>query len=292
MPKTTALYHRQLGRAGPAIAFLPGLGLTTRYWEPRVASLAASHRLLLLDVLGFGQSPKPWITYTVERHVEALHGVLGGRGPLTVVGHSLGALLAIAYAARHPRNVDGLVLLGLPYFHGETEARQFLRTRSTLDRWVLTNAAFAALACVLTRRVLRRMLPRLLPGMPREVVEDYLQHTWRSATSTVREVIYRYDVCADAERIAPRMRVLLLHGGNDRTAPLAAVRQLAARHPRWRLAELPEGDHNLLLRDPAWCVSQIARFAESPGCSTSTADALVDVRRPSATPSTGTQRGQ
>lgn len=288
---TPALYHRQLGLTGPVIAFLPGLGLTTRYWEPRIEPLAASHRLLLVDVLGFGRSPKPWTTYSVERHVESLHAVLRDQGPLTVVGHSVGALLAVAYAARHPRNVDRLVLVGLPYFHGETESRQFLRGRSTLDRWVLTNTVFAAVACVLTRHVMRRLLPRLLGELPREVVEDYVQHTWRSATSTVREVVYRYDVCVDAERLAPHIRVLLLHGGRDGTAPIAAVRQLAGRHGTWRLAELPEGDHNLLLNDPAWFRSQIARFVEVPGRVTFTCATLRDGRLTPVTSIPG-RRGQ
>ena len=258
-----ALFHRQLGQSGPVIAFLPGLGLTTRYWESRVAPLAVSHRLLLVDLLGFGRSPKPWTTYSVDRHIEALADVVGATAPVTLVGHSVGALLALAYAARYPRDVDGLVLMGLPHFHDAEEARRVLRARSTLDHWVLTNTFFAAVACVLTRRVMRRVLPRLLPDLPREVVEDYVQHTWRSATSTVHEVVYRYDACEDADRLRPDLPVLLLHGQQDATAPIAAARALVARHPVWRLAERPGGDHNLVLRDPAWCALEIGGFVDA-----------------------------
>ena len=245
------------------MAFLPGLALTTRYWERRVAPLPASHRVLLVDLLGFGQSPKPWTKYTVERHVCALRSVLANAGPMTLVGHSVGAMLAIAYAARFPAEVTGLVLLGLPRFHGEEDARRFLRGRSRLDRWVLTNVVFASVACVLTRRVSRRLLPRLLPGLPRDVVEDYVQHTWRSATSTVREVVYRYDVDADADRLSPSLPVLLLHGTRDRTAPVDSVRELARRHPGWRLVERSGGDHNVLLDDQDWCVAQIGAFVDA-----------------------------
>lgn len=261
--RMTSLHYRRLGETGSTVAFLPGLGLTTRYWESRVAPLAETHRLLLLDLLGFGQSPKPWITYSVDRHVKALHDVLGAEPSLTLVGHSLGSLLAVAYAARHPEHVTGLIALGLPRFQGEAEAKQFLRSRSALDRWVLTNTVVAGIACVLTRHVARRLLPRLLHGMPPDVVEDYVQHTWRSATSTVREVVYRYDVCADAARLPPQMPMLLLHGGRDRTAPLANARELARRHASWKFVELPEGDHHLLLNDPGWCVAQIAAFLDA-----------------------------
>ena len=260
---TPVLFHRQLGRTGPVVACLPGLGLTTRYWESRVAPLADSHRVLLVDLLGFGKSPKPWTTYSVERHVTALHGVLADTGPLTLVGHSLGAILAIAYAARHPGNVTGLALLGLPYFSTADEAKQFLRNRSTLDRWVLTNIVFASVACVLTRHITRRLLPKLLPDLPREVVEDYVQHTWRSATSTLREVVYRYDLARDADRLPSRIAISLMHGEHDQTAPLAGVRELVRRHTEWRLDLLPSGDHNLLLRNPEWCLAKIRSLIDT-----------------------------
>jgi len=75
------LYHKELGTSGPLLVFLPGVGGTTRYWENRVVPLAENHRLMLVDLLGYGRSPKPWTRYTVERHVAELHRVLGGRGP-------------------------------------------------------------------------------------------------------------------------------------------------------------------------------------------------------------------
>ena len=48
------LYCAELGSGQNIIAFLPGLGGTTRYWRTRVAPLAAGNRLLLIDLLGFG----------------------------------------------------------------------------------------------------------------------------------------------------------------------------------------------------------------------------------------------
>lgn len=82
---------------GHTVVFLPGLGGTTRYWASRVAALQDRYRIVLVDLLGFGDAPRPWIRYGVARHVEALGDALRPYGRATLVGHSLGALLAIAY---------------------------------------------------------------------------------------------------------------------------------------------------------------------------------------------------
>jgi pimeloyl-ACP methyl ester carboxylesterase len=88
------LHYEILGDAHEFIVFLHGIGGTSRYWNKRVQPLASSYRLILVDLLGYGQSPKPWTKYTVDRHVEELYQVLQEHGSLTVVGHSFGAIVA------------------------------------------------------------------------------------------------------------------------------------------------------------------------------------------------------
>lgn len=73
--------------------------------------LAASYRLILVDLLGYGQSPNPWTKYTVERHVDELYQLLCGQESLTIVGHSFGSIVAMAYAARYPHPVRRLILI-------------------------------------------------------------------------------------------------------------------------------------------------------------------------------------
>ena len=254
------LFTRELGRGGRLLAFLPGLANTTRYWESRVTPLAHANRLLLIDPLGFGRSPKPWTTYSVGRHVAEIHRVLGARGPVTLVGHSFGAILAVAYASRYPDDVSGLVLIGLPVFHGELEAKRFFRSRPSPERWVISNMILASLACVLTRRLFRHVLPGLTPDFPREVTEDLVLHTWRSSTSTLWEAIYHFNVLRAADALPHELPVALLHGALDKTAPLSGVQELAQRHPRWTLRILDGGDHHPLLRNPSWTLNSIREF--------------------------------
>ncbi len=254
------LHFQELGTAGPLVVFLPGIGGTTRYFERPVGPLATSHRLLLVDLLGYGQSPKPWRRYTIERHVAALRGVLERRGPATLVGHSFGAIAALAFAARYPDEVTGLVLIGMPYFGSLDNAVSYYRGHHTPDRWIMTNMVLAAITCVFTRRILRRLLPRLLKDLPREVAEDLVLHTWLSSVSTIWDGIYRYDARGDADRLPVGLPVRLLHGDQDSTAPLDGARRLASGRPGWALQILAGVDHHPMLRDPARCRRAIADF--------------------------------
>ncbi len=84
------LHYETLGEVTDTIVFLHGIGGTSRYWKNRVLPLTTNYRLILIDLLGYGQSPKPWAKYTVDRHVEEIYQVLHEHESLTIVGHSFG----------------------------------------------------------------------------------------------------------------------------------------------------------------------------------------------------------
>jgi pimeloyl-ACP methyl ester carboxylesterase len=110
---------RTLQSTIPVVAITRLAGEQVKWGQSnRVASLGATHQLLFVDLLGFGHSPKPWTRYTMERHVAELRDVLAPQPRFTLVGHSFGAALAVAYAARYPEQVEGLVLFSLPYWVG------------------------------------------------------------------------------------------------------------------------------------------------------------------------------
>jgi pimeloyl-ACP methyl ester carboxylesterase len=251
------LHSEMLGDAPDTIVFLHGIGGTVRYWKTRVLSLATSYRLILIDLLGYGQSPKPWTKYTVKRHVEELYQVLHEHESLTIVGHSFGSIVAMAFAARYPHMVKRLVLISMPYFGDKAGAIHYFRNSNLADRYVMTNIAFAALACIMTRYVLRWLLPYVLRDIPREVVQDLTRHTWRSYTSSVWDGIYRHDLVADTKRLDSNCDVLFLHGRRDKTAPLFGVQQLMKGHSDWQLDILDDADHHPLLRNPQWCLQAI-----------------------------------
>lgn len=259
--ETHGLYIEEHGDGDKTIVFVPGLGGTTRYWADSIGPLTVHHRVVLLDLLGFGQSPMPWTRYSVERHVAEMREALRPYQRITLVGHSLGALLAVAYAARHPEQVEAIALLGMPCFGSEEAAYKHLRSGAVKWGYLYTNVVLTMIACILTRRVFGWLLPRLRTDIPRVVAEDLVKHTWRSSTSSLWEVVYRYDAAADLRGLGESLPVLLIHGRDDDVAPFAAIKRLTDNQPGWRLKALDGVDHHPFLRCPLQCLSRIQALA-------------------------------
>lgn len=251
------LWQMEAGSGEAATVWLHGIGGTHRYWTCVPSSLSEQDgRTLLVDLLGFGDSPRPWIRYTTDVHLSALHDCIEHeRGALTLIGHSLGAVLALAYAARYPQRIRALVLISLPSFGGLPGAAKWFAAQP--GGWLYTNLWAMALACVITRRVAGWVLPWLLRGIPRELAEDMVKHNMASWVTTLWEVLYRQDVPALAETLDRRIPVLLLHGNADRSAPVDGVRKLIERRPQWKLLVLDGVDHHPWLKQPETCMRTI-----------------------------------
>ena len=242
---------------GPTLVFIPGLSGTTRYWQGRLGALEKKYRILLMDPLGFGDSPKPWSRYTVDRHVDALYQTLKNEKQFVLIGHSMGTLLSIAYATRHPGQVTGLVLLSIPFFGSAKEARRFFSNQPIPFGWFFSNMVLAAVICLITRRVFGRLVPYFRRDLPREVAADTVKHSWRSFTSSFWEVVCNYDSKKDADALGD-LPVLFIHGDQDDTAPLAGAMALANGRQNWHALILSGVDHHPWLRAPEVCQDAIA----------------------------------
>lgn len=250
--KSNSLHYIQTGTDGPTLVFIPGLSGTTRYWQGQLGALEKNYRILLVDPLGFGDSPKPWSRYTVDSHVDALYRTLKNEKQFVLIGHSMGTLLSIAYAARHPEQVERLVLLSIPFFGSAKEARRFFSSQPVPLGWFFSNMALAAIICILTRRVFGRLMPYFRRDLPREVATDIVKHSWRSFTSSFWEVICNYNARKDADALGD-LPVLSIHGNQDDTAPLTGALLLAAGRPSWQVHILDGVDHHPWLRAPEIC---------------------------------------
>jgi len=98
-------------RAGPPIVLLHGYGASLHWWDRMVPPLAKDHRVIRVDLLGFGGSEKPKADYSMDEEgqlVALALGRLNVQGAV-VVGHSLGFDVATAVAKQSSELVDRLV---------------------------------------------------------------------------------------------------------------------------------------------------------------------------------------
>ena len=247
------------------IVFVSGFVGSRRSWDRDFYKLGKHFKIIALDTLGFGESPKPDISYTVEDHVKAIHETLAAQEVTTAhfVGHSMGCLLSLAYAAYYPAQVDSLALLALPYFESESQARETIRNGSLFNRWLAMDTAMAKAACTLMcmlRPVLRLVAPYLVRHVPHVVAKDALDHNWQSYSRTMRNVIFRGDSRKWFQAFLGR--VLLVHGTRDTTAPIDNVRGLASP-PRVQLLCL-EADHGLIFSHSGWIAERLREFFDVP----------------------------
>jgi pimeloyl-ACP methyl ester carboxylesterase len=115
------IHYEALGRGEPLI-FIHGWLGSWRYWWPSMQELSMRHRTFAFDLWGFGDSSKAADKYSFEAYVEMVKDFvdkLGIVAPVTLVGHALGAAVALRFALLNPERVKRLVAVALPV-HGET----------------------------------------------------------------------------------------------------------------------------------------------------------------------------
>ncbi|MBC7940004.1 MAG: alpha/beta hydrolase [Chitinophagaceae bacterium] len=101
------------GDGSAALVFLHYFGGSSLAWQPVAAILQSHHRCVMPDLRGFGDSAVPTTPMTLDQVatdiIELLHTM--GIGRHVLVGHSMGAKIALAVAARKPAGLRALVLL-------------------------------------------------------------------------------------------------------------------------------------------------------------------------------------
>ena len=121
MPVVTAnqlSFHVQLlGDPGaPPLAMLHGLfiGSLAGWYFTAAPALARRHRVLVYDLRGHGRSERARSGYDTVTMADDLDALLGSTRPVTLVGHSYGALVALRFALSRPGQVARLVLVEPP----------------------------------------------------------------------------------------------------------------------------------------------------------------------------------
>ncbi len=243
----------------PLVVLLHGITGSRRYFRRRVSPLAGGYRLVIPDLPGFGLSPKPHVDYTPRFFRDSIRRFLEGEGltgrPCVLVGHSLGAIISVEYAAEWPEEVRGLVLVNLPRYRSAAEAHLLFYAGSPNYRKLLGEHSIASNIAQLRRTGVDLFL-RYAVSFPFAVYADCRKFTLRSLTSTLLHSLIHYDVDGALGRLEP-LPVLLIHGARDTVAPLENITPVVERFPFMRLETVQDSGHHVLLTHSRRCLDLI-----------------------------------
>ncbi|MBW4661270.1 MAG: alpha/beta fold hydrolase [Drouetiella hepatica Uher 2000/2452] len=250
----------------PPILFLHGFGSSLAQWQENLLPLSQTHPVYALDLVGFGASEKADTAYKVELWADQVYDFwrtfIGE--PIVLVGHSLGALVALTAAVAYPEMVKNLALLTLP------ASRQELLIGS-LQSWVGRIESFFTSPLVI--RLLFQMVRR--PGIIRAILKAAYVNPERITEELIASFLtpgfdrgaskafYRLskartqiDFSLKTEDLLPQVTVpiLVVWGEGDRVIPIVRGRQLSSFNSQLRLVEIPEAGH-CLYDECAECVN-------------------------------------
>jgi len=123
------IYYKALGKGQPLFILHGGPGASHDYFLPYLLPLAGTNRVIFIDERGSGRSQKlenP-LGYTVENMVEDVEAVRQalGLGKISLLGHSYGGVLALAYALKYQENLTALILCST--FHSTKKMNEVFR---------------------------------------------------------------------------------------------------------------------------------------------------------------------
>lgn len=229
--------------AGPVVVLVHGIASSSVTFQQVVPRLIENHRVIALDILGFGESPAPaHATYTIEEHADALDATIRSlrlKAPFTLIGHSLGALISARYAADHPEQVAKVVLASPPIYLDPKSwstpmDKAAMGVYLKVYEYLRQNQAFTILVA--------KGLDRLSP------IRNVLQVSeanWQAFTLSLQNAIESQTTIADIARV--RVPVEIVYGKLDPFLMPGGI-QIVSRMSHVTVRKVDASDHLLRTR--------------------------------------------
>lgn len=199
------IHYEAVGRGEPLI-FIHGWLGSWRYWWSSMQALSVHYRTFAFDFWGFGDSSKVQEKYSFADYVEMVDQFMDRLGivqPVTLVGHALGAAVALRFAAENPEHVKRLAAVALPI------DGSYIHTRLTDD----DSGAFIS-------RVFGR-------NSRHPEIEAELRKTDTQAMNQAARELQELDFAVDLDNVS--CPVLLVFGDQD-----PVIQQPSGEHDRYR----------------------------------------------------------
>lgn len=169
----------EAGRGEPALVLIHGIGSDRTEWDAVSARLSGRHRIVAVDLPGHGAS-EPDESVRVQAVAARLDRALEERGirRAVLVGHSYGALVALAEAAEHPKRTQGVVVVDIGSYNAADSSR-IANLDMIMTRYypAFIQNVFETMCADSTGR--ERLLAQA-QAVPQPVLSAYFRDAWRA----------------------------------------------------------------------------------------------------------------
>lgn len=227
----------------PTIIILHGLISEASDWLPNIQVLSQQFHVIALDLPGCGQSDKPSINYRIGTFVDYLHAFLQtlDRDRFSLIGHSLGAIIAINFALIYPDKVDKLVNVsgGFGYALPDSHPQMLGFTPGSLK---LLNPS--------TQADVRKLLALALYDQEIAQAEETVNYVFTVASNSgyvnerIVDLFQQGEDTLDGKLSALNHPTLILWGRQDKLTPVSLGDRFQAELPNSQLIVFDECAHN------------------------------------------------
>jgi pimeloyl-ACP methyl ester carboxylesterase len=271
------------GGDGPPMLLVHGLGGSLLNWRDVTASLARTHHVWSVDLIGFGRTPRAGREATIPNNHDVVGRAaehIGAGRPVVLVGNSMGGLISILVASRRPGRVASLVLVdpALPMARGGRVplmiAAAFMVMRTPrVGPWLVGEHTRRRGAERLVDDVLK-LCTVDMSRVSAETREALIEQTrWRqeqdepdrafleASSSLVQWLWHRQTLERHIRRVtAP---TLLIHGDHDHLVSLSASSTVAAMRADWSFRVLANTGHIPQMERPQTFVAIVEGWLEA-----------------------------
>ena len=270
---------------GPPVVLLHGFASALETWETVVPALTDKHRVVALDLKGFGWTDRPDGDYSPDAQAQLVLALLDklGIGRAAVVAHSWGSSVALALALRAPGRVERLALYDAWVYEAQLPTA-FIWARADGMGELIFGLFY-------DERPDEKMEgafydPSRISEHFVEEVEAALDRPGTTAAALAAVRGQRFEDVEDQYRTI-RQPVLLLWGREDRVTHLSYGERLVSELPNAKLMVYPRCGHFPMIEAAAPSTHDLVAFLDAPLPSAAPAPA-APAAAPAATPSAPT----
>jgi pimeloyl-ACP methyl ester carboxylesterase len=263
---------------GPPLVFIHGLGGSWQNWLENIPHFARTHRVIALDLPGFGASEMPREDISIEGYARIVETLLQQVGieQATVVGNSMGGFIGAEMTVHFPVRVDRLVLVSAAGLHREQVASDPFVRSARYTKILLTWGTLQAQQRELVRRPrLRQAMLWMVAAHPEKLPAtlclEQLKGAGKPGFYPALDALKDYELGEGLREI--QARTLIIWGDKDRLVPVRYADEFERRIPGSRKVIFEDTGHVPMFERPVRFNREVEQFLAEAGPGAAAQDA-------------------